>query len=80
MGTPVAPALVADSLTATSLSLEWEGSRVNNISYLVQWKYEGWADSWHYCRNQTWILPSTVFIDDLQPYTKYKVSQSLIIK
>ena len=40
IGTPPAPALVADTLTATSLSLEWEGTRYANISYLVQWRYE----------------------------------------
>ncbi|XP_039301063.1 proto-oncogene tyrosine-protein kinase ROS-like, partial [Nilaparvata lugens] len=79
IGTPPPPALVADSLTSTSLSLEWEwqgggvrGVGATNISYLVQWRYEQLADTWHYCRNQTWGNHPTVHVDNLQPYTKYR--------
>ncbi|PSN29529.1 hypothetical protein C0J52_27875 [Blattella germanica] len=72
IGTPPAPALVADSLTATSLSLEWEGSRFSNISYLVEWRYEELAGTWQYCRNQSWGPHSIVVVENLQPYTKYR--------
>jgi proto-oncogene tyrosine-protein kinase ROS len=78
IGTPPAPALVADTLTATSLSLEWEGSRFSNISYLVQWRYEELAGAWQYCRNQSWGPHSTVLVENLQPYTKYRVSDGII--
>lgn len=81
MGTPSAPALVADSLTATSLSLEWEipprlakftkGSK----SFLVQWRYEEVRGDWKFCRNHSIGDNSTVRVDNLQPYTKYRVWQ-----
>jgi len=77
IGTPSAPALVADTLTATSLSLEWEGFRYSNISYLVQWRYEELAGAWQYCRNQSWGPNSTVLVENLQPYTKYRVSNGI---
>lgn len=93
IGRPVAPALVADSLTSTSLSLEWDGTKYSNLShlnqwrheefarmglsnssYLVQWRYEELAGAWQYCRNQTWGHSSIVTVNNLQPYTKYRVS------
>lgn len=76
LGTPPAPALVADSLTATSLRLEWDfpEAKQAGLSYLVQWRYEKLADTWQFCRNQSWGPQDTVFVDNLQPYTKYRVS------
>ncbi|XP_021913370.1 proto-oncogene tyrosine-protein kinase ROS isoform X3 [Zootermopsis nevadensis] len=79
IGTPSAPALVADTLTATSLSLEWEGSRFSNISYLVQWRYEELAGAWQYCRNQSWGPHSTVLVENLQPYTKYRFRIAILL-
>lgn len=83
VGTPSAPALVADSLTATSLSLEWEipprllkftkGKSYITKSYLVQWRYEEVVGDWKFCRNQSMGDNSTVRVDNLQPYTKYRV-------
>jgi hypothetical protein len=74
--TPPAPALVADSLNATSLKLEWnfpEAKRVG-LTYHVQWKYEELTATWHFCRNATWNQDDTVvLIENLQPYTKYRV-------
>lgn len=80
LGALPAPALVADSLQATSLSLEWSLkphplTDQSHIKYLVQWRYEELAAAWQYCRNQTWSSQhDTVFVDNLQPYTKYRVS------
>lgn len=77
---PPAPALVADSLTSHSLSLEWDGpagpagANIANLSYLVQWRYEELAAAWQYCRNQSWGPHSTAHVDNLQPYSKYRVS------
>nr|CAD7427324.1 unnamed protein product [Timema monikensis] len=79
LGTPPAPALVADTLTATSLSLEWEGQRFSNMSYLVQWRYEEWAGAWQYCCNQSWGPHSTVLVENLQPYTKYRFRIALML-
>lgn len=75
LGTPVAPALVADSLTATSLKLEWKFPEAKHagLTYFVQWRYEELAASWQYCRNQTWGPHDTVVVENLQPYTKYRV-------
>lgn len=77
IGVPPAPALVADSLTSHSLSLEWDGdgTRFANLSYLVQWRYEELSAAWQYCRNQSWGPHSTAHVDNLQPYTKYRVSR-----
>lgn len=83
IGTPPAPALLADSLTATSLSLEWEipprlsefMKRGRNVlrNYLVQWRYEETGNDWKYCRNQSMEDNSTIHVENLQPYTKYRV-------
>nr|XP_034172668.1 proto-oncogene tyrosine-protein kinase ROS isoform X6 [Osmia lignaria] len=76
IGIPPAPALVADSLTATSLRLEWKGidieRRGGGISYLVQWRYEELAETWQYCRNQSWGEDDQILVENLQPYTKYR--------
>lgn len=82
IGIPPAPALVADSLTATSLRLEWKGidieRRGGGISYLVQWRYEELAETWQYCRNQSWGEDDQILVENLQPYTKYRVSKSSV--
>ncbi|KAL6432278.1 hypothetical protein ACFW04_006732 [Cataglyphis niger] len=84
IGTPPAPALVADSLTATSLSLEWKGvgidKRAGGISYLVQWRYEELAETWQYCRNQSWGEGDQILVENLQPYTKYRFRVALLLK
>lgn len=90
VGVPPAPALVADSLTATSLSLEWEipekfaqltrGKLHSPQSYLVQWRYEEVVGDWKFCRNQSMGDNSTVRVDNLLPYTKYRVSDAIFAK
>lgn len=83
IGVPPAPALVADSLTATSLRLEWKGvdikRRAAGISYLVQWRYEELAETWQYCRNQSWGEDDQILVENLQPYTKYRVNLVFIL-
>ncbi|XP_017879766.1 proto-oncogene tyrosine-protein kinase ROS isoform X2 [Ceratina calcarata] len=84
IGVPPAPALVADSLTATSLRLEWKGidteRRGGDISYLVQWRYEELAETWQYCRNQSWGADDQILVENLQPYTKYRFRVALLLK
>ncbi|XP_033362153.1 proto-oncogene tyrosine-protein kinase ROS isoform X1 [Bombus vosnesenskii] len=84
IGIPSAPALVADSLTATSLRLEWKGidieRRGGGISYLVQWRYEELAETWQYCRNQSWGEDDQILVENLQPYTKYRFRVALLLK
>ncbi|XP_015109279.1 proto-oncogene tyrosine-protein kinase ROS [Diachasma alloeum] len=84
IGVPPAPALVADSLTATSLRLEWKGvdikRRAIGISYLVQWRYEELAETWQYCRNQSWGEDDQILVENLQPYTKYRFRVALLLK
>ncbi|XP_018353318.1 PREDICTED: proto-oncogene tyrosine-protein kinase ROS isoform X2 [Trachymyrmex septentrionalis] len=83
IGIPPAPALVADSLTATSLSLEWKGVDIDRragISYLVQWRYEELAETWQYCRNQSWGEGDQILVENLQPYTKYRFRVALLLK
>ena len=80
IGVPPAPYLVADTLTATSLSLAWERVRYSEISYLVQWRYEEHAGAWQYCRNQSWGSSNVLLVENLQPYTKYRVGLLRILK
>lgn len=89
VGTPSAPALVADSLTATSLALEWENpeafmrlsrGRVDPLeSYLVQFRFEENVGDWKFCSNQSIGHNSTIVVDNLNPYTKYRVGLLLFI-
>ncbi|CAG9837984.1 unnamed protein product [Diabrotica balteata] len=80
LGTPPAPALLADSLKSDSLKLEWNypDAKKTGISCLLQWQYEEFStskSSWQYCRNTTWDPDNNIFyVQDLQPYTKYRVS------
>jgi hypothetical protein len=81
----LAPALIPDSLTSTSLSLEWsvptkfselaKGNlfkKTKNETYFVQC-YEDYEDVWKLCGVQTVYENSTIHMEELQPYTKYKV-------
>lgn len=87
MGTPPAPALVADSLTATSLALEWQnpdvfarlsrGLVVPLQSYLVQFRFEENVGDWRFCSNQTIGHNSTIRVQNLNPYTKYRFRVAL---
>lgn len=79
----LAPALVPDSLTSTTLSLEWSvperflelsrGKRKNSRKFFVQCLEESEGD-WKICGQQTIFANSTVHLEQLQPYTKYKVN------
>lgn len=78
LGKPPAPALLADSLNATFLKLEWSFPQAleERLNCHVQWKYEEMpmGNSWHYCKKATWNKESKVFyVDGLEPYTKYRV-------
>lgn len=85
VSSPAAPALVPDSLTATTLSLEWfvpskfaelaKGNlfkKTKNETYFVQC-HEDSEDDWKICGNQSIYENSTIHMERLQPYTKYKV-------
>lgn len=75
-----------DSLTSTSLSLEWfvppkflelaKGNlfkKPKNETYFVQC-YEDSEDDWKICGNFSIYENSTIHMERLQPYTKYKVN------
>lgn len=89
IGNPPAPALVADTLTATSLSLEWEipkklaqitkGFLEPPQNYLVQYRYEESPGDWKFCTNHIMEDNTTIRVEHLQPYTKYRVSKILPI-
>ena len=85
---PMAPALIPDSLTSTSLSLEWsvpskfselaKGNlfkKTKNETYFVQC-YEDYEDDWKLCGKQTIYENSTIRLENIHPYTKYKVSDN----
>lgn len=46
-------------------------------NYLVQWRYEESGNDWKYCRNQSMEDNSTIRVENLQPYTKYRVRFSI---
>ncbi|XP_050679139.1 proto-oncogene tyrosine-protein kinase ROS-like isoform X2 [Leptidea sinapis] len=79
IGTPPAPALVADSLTATSLSLVWEAPNLGNLSYLVQWRYEELPGSWQYYSNTSHSDKSIIHVENLRPYTKYRFRVAIFL-
>ncbi|KAJ8921659.1 hypothetical protein NQ315_010568, partial [Exocentrus adspersus] len=82
LGLPPAPALLADSLTATSLMLEWHFQAAHKVGLNchVQWRYEELSASWQYCRNVTWDQENNIFlVEGLQPYTKYRFRIALIL-
>lgn len=82
-----APALVPDSLTSTTLSLEWaipekflelsRGRRKNARKFFLQCLEES-EDDWKICGIQTIYANSTVHLERLHPYTKYKVNKVVI--
>jgi hypothetical protein len=84
LGTPPTPALQADTLTATSLSLDWstEASALSIEQhepplYRVKWRYEDMPGAnWQYFRNHSWSTETSAKLENLQPFTKYRVSQS----
>ncbi|CRK90687.1 CLUMA_CG004384, isoform A, partial [Clunio marinus] len=91
VSSPAAPALVPDSLTSTTLSLEWfvpskflelaKGNlfkKTKNETYFVQC-YEDAEDDWKICGNQTIYENSTIHMERLQPYTKYKFRVALLL-
>ncbi|XP_049872297.1 proto-oncogene tyrosine-protein kinase ROS isoform X2 [Pectinophora gossypiella] len=79
IGIPPAPALVADSLTATSLSLVWEPRILGNLSYLVQWRYEELPGSWQYYSNASHSDRSIIHVENLRPYTKYRFRVAIFL-
>lgn len=92
IGTPEAPSLVADSLSAYSLSLSWtvpkkfyslaRGKTIHSNptfrNYLVQWRYEEFMQDWKFSIYQSIGDNDTIRLDNLQPYTKYRVNQFLM--
>jgi hypothetical protein len=83
-----APALVPDSLTASALTLEWfvpsdftelaQGTLFRETtfrSYFVQCYEPDTEEDWKLCGNQTIYENSTIHIEKLQPYTKYRVRE-----
>ncbi|XP_045449564.1 proto-oncogene tyrosine-protein kinase ROS [Melitaea cinxia] len=79
LGTPPAPALVADSLTATSLSLVWDAPNLGNLSYLVQWRYEELPGTWQYYSNSSDSDKSIIHVENLRPYTKYRFRVAIFL-
>jgi hypothetical protein len=88
VSTAVAPALVPDSLTSTSLSLEWsvpakffelaKGNlfkKTKNETYFVQC-FEDSEVEWKICGNQTIYDNSTIHVEQLHPYSQYRVRKA----
>ncbi|XP_077977455.1 proto-oncogene tyrosine-protein kinase ROS-like [Glandiceps talaboti] len=70
-GDPSEPLLVADSLTNTSLQLEWTAATNPDILYLIQWKYYDLVSDWTYYQPNQPLNDTTVEITNLHPYTTY---------
>ncbi|XP_054163602.1 proto-oncogene tyrosine-protein kinase ROS-like isoform X2 [Oppia nitens] len=79
VGTPLAPYLVADTLTNESLTIEWKRSSYDNITYLVQWRYEQLGGDWNYYMPDTPLNTSRVEIKGLKAYTEYRFRVEWIV-
>ncbi|XP_041979738.1 proto-oncogene tyrosine-protein kinase ROS isoform X2 [Aricia agestis] len=79
IGTPPAPALVADSLTATSLSLLWDAPTLDSLSYLLQWRYEELSGTWQYYSNTSHTNKTFIHVENLRPYTKYRFRVAIFL-
>ncbi|XP_076317469.1 proto-oncogene tyrosine-protein kinase ROS-like isoform X2 [Tachypleus tridentatus] len=78
-GIPPAPYLVAFSKTNESVVIEWNPASLENVSYLVQWKYESLPGDWEYYNPDNILKTNKVLIEGLHPYTKYKFRVAWII-
>ncbi|XP_055926559.1 proto-oncogene tyrosine-protein kinase ROS-like isoform X2 [Argiope bruennichi] len=79
--TPAQPYLVADTRTNTTISIKWDRSQYNNISYLIQYRYDGAKHEldWEYYRPSNILKENFVKIEGLHPYTKYRFRVAWII-
>ncbi|XP_064629628.1 proto-oncogene tyrosine-protein kinase ROS-like isoform X2 [Lineus longissimus] len=65
------PVLVPYSLTNSSLQLRWDGEKIKNITYVLQWKFANINPSdWRVQYKQ--FVPPTSMVTDLKPFTTYK--------
>ncbi|XP_071055369.1 proto-oncogene tyrosine-protein kinase ROS isoform X1 [Onthophagus taurus] len=82
LGLPPPPVLVADSLTSTSLRLEWnyDKAEMPGLKFLIQWRYEEMQSTWQFYKRTNW-MPKDIFftVDNLQPYTKYRFRVAILI-
>ncbi|XP_072155472.1 proto-oncogene tyrosine-protein kinase ROS isoform X1 [Bemisia tabaci] len=75
-----APSLAGDALTPHSVRLRWEGKKMFNVTYTVQWKYEEMDATWQFCKNQSWVHENDILIHGLQPYTRYQFRVMLVLE
>ncbi|XP_035224053.1 uncharacterized protein LOC118196708 [Stegodyphus dumicola] len=79
IGTPAAPYLVAETRTNSSITIEWTAaSPYLNISYLVQYRYSHSSD-WEYYKPHNLLKDNWLKVEDLHPYTKYRVRLILLL-
>ncbi|GFQ68878.1 proto-oncogene tyrosine-protein kinase ROS [Trichonephila clavata] len=80
VGTPAQPYLVAETRTNTSITIEWGRSVYENISYLVQFRYDSHYSDWDYYKPGDIIKEkNSLKIENLHPYTKYRFRVAYIL-
>ncbi|GFT84439.1 proto-oncogene tyrosine-protein kinase ROS [Nephila pilipes] len=82
VGTPAQPYLVAETRTNTSITIAWNRSIYQNISYLVQFRYDSgskYASDWEYYNPVNMIKENSLKVEGLHPYTKYRFRVAYIL-
>ncbi|GFU65033.1 tyrosine-protein kinase receptor [Trichonephila clavipes] len=78
--TPAQPYLVAETRTNTSITIEWARSMYENISYLIQFRYDTHYSDWDYYKPGNIIKEkNSLKIENLHPYTKYRFRVAYIL-
>ncbi|XP_045603691.1 proto-oncogene tyrosine-protein kinase ROS isoform X2 [Procambarus clarkii] len=71
--TPAAPQLIARSVSESSVGLRWNTvPEVDEVRYLVQYHQTTVPGEWVYYRPDQPLNTTQVFVQDLNPYTKYQ--------
>ncbi|KAG8193692.1 hypothetical protein JTE90_024053 [Oedothorax gibbosus] len=79
VGTPVEPYLVAETRTNVSIAIQWAKSPYENISYLVQWRYDNMHHDWEYYKPTKLLKDHYLNVEGLHPYTKYRFRVAFIL-
>ncbi|GIY65962.1 tyrosine-protein kinase receptor [Caerostris darwini] len=81
VGTPAQPYLVAETRTNSTITIKWDRSSYSNISYLIQFRYDGQkhALDWEYYRPANILKDNYLKVEGLHAYTKYRFRVAWII-
>lgn len=79
IGTPAAPFLAAELKTNDSITIQWNPAPYDNITYLVQWRYDFPSTTWDYYKPEHPLRTNKIRIEGLHPFVKYKFRVAWIL-